>query len=153
MASVKYEYTKDVNASKLENEISVSSITIALDYILTKGAVVEIWFKATLSTDEKTILDTVVANHQDTPSVDDPTPVDLSNKPIIHETSKPFGLTTTFTSQGDDMSDPTNVGDGTKLQINHISGEDDAEQSIYMDFNIKENRTDIHEGYIMWKDA
>jgi len=153
MAATKYEYTKDVNASKLECEIQSSEIIFALDYILTKGAIVEIWFKAALAPDGKTVLDLIVANHQNIPDVDDRPPIDLSNKPVIHETSKPFGLTTTFTSQGDDLTDPTDIGGGTKMLVNHISGQDDAEKSTYIDFNCKENRTDIHEGYIMWENA
>lgn len=77
---------------------------------------------------------------------------DLSNKQIIHETSKPFGLITTFTSQGDNISVLTDVGNGTKLQVFHEIG-DDATKTKYIDFNIKENRTDIHEGYIIWSEA
>ncbi len=153
MANVEYDYTKDVNNSKLYREIMESTITTAIAYITAKGVDVEIWFKATLSAEDKTTLDTIVANHTDTPDTEDPVPVDLSNKPIVHETSKPFGLITTFTSQGDDMTDATNIGDGIKMKIDHTSGQDAIEQDIFIDFNCKENRTDIHEGYIMWEDA
>jgi len=76
----------------------------------------------------------------------------LDNKIFVQETSRPINTTTYFTSQGDDITGPTKVGGGTLMAITHNLG-DPAIQNIYIDFNIKENKTYIHEGYVMWKDA
>jgi len=70
MALVDYIYsvsadtlTGRVNPITLADQISASDITIALGYIDVLGDVLNIWFKAALSTSEHTTLTTVVANH------------------------------------------------------------------------------------------
>ena len=52
-----------VNLNRLTQEISNSSITISLSSMDSYGTVVNINFKADLSIDEKSTLDTIVANH------------------------------------------------------------------------------------------
>ena len=75
------------------------------------------------------------------------------NKIIVQQTSRPLDTAIYFTSQSDDTTDPTSVGGGDQLMnISHHIG-DPLEQSLYIDFNIKENKTFLHEGYVMWKDA
>lgn len=70
----------------------------------------------------------------------------------VQDSPRPLGTIITFTSSGDNTSNPTLVGGGTFLKIDHALG-DSTVQDLYVDFNIKENRTFIHEGYVLWKDA
>lgn len=66
--SYKYEFTKEVNASTLREEIAASpDITIALDYVQTDGDDVKIFMKAALTTEEEIALNAVVVAHD--PSV------------------------------------------------------------------------------------
>jgi len=73
-----YSYVKEVNADRLKYEIQESTITIALDYIQVSGSTVTIVFKVDLSSDEKTLLDTIVTNHSPEPIEPDPLPVQVS---------------------------------------------------------------------------
>jgi len=150
--SVKYTYTKDVVSCRLHKEIQDSAIVTAIDYVLVKGANVEIYFKDTLSSGDETLLDGIVSSHDNIPLESEQAPVDLSSKPMYHESSKPWGLTTIFTSQGDNLAVPTDIGGGTKMQINHAI-DDDMTQHVLIDYNMAENRTEIHEGYIIWEGA
>ena len=83
----------------------------------------------------------------------------LDNKVWMHETSRPFGTLTHFTSQGDatNPSDSTVmstvVGGGALLKLNHVAGVDSTEQHVAFDLNVLENKTYIHEGYMMWQGA
>lgn len=52
-----------VDSSRLANEIRSSQIVIALDYIGTANDTCSIWFKDTLSLDDETTLNSIVANH------------------------------------------------------------------------------------------
>lgn len=70
MASVNYIYSISadtlngrVNSVTLAQEIAVSPITIALDYINVAGDILNVWFKAAITLLEETDLDTVIANH------------------------------------------------------------------------------------------
>ena len=66
--SVLYEYTKSpVNAGRLSTEIQASTITVAIDYINVSGANVDIYMKATLSSGEEDLLDSIVAAHTGEP--------------------------------------------------------------------------------------
>jgi hypothetical protein len=63
MAVYSFVKTK-VNSESLSNEIRVSSISIALDYItFVQPSSLDIFFKASLSTGEQTTLNTIVNNH------------------------------------------------------------------------------------------
>jgi len=74
------------------------------------------------------------------------------NKCIILQTSKPIGTVTYFTSEGDDTTDPTSVGGGTKMEMVHNIS-DPIDQTIDIEYNFKENPSYIHEGYIIWQNA
>ncbi len=63
----KYDYTKVVDVPRLTQEIQQSNIVTALDYMDVLGTAVSIYFKAELSTEDKTTLDTIVANHSGLP--------------------------------------------------------------------------------------
>ena len=74
MASEKYIYSiqndtpnHKVDSNRLTNEIRASSIITALDYIGTDGDELDIWMKATLSTEDEATLDYVVAHHSGEP--------------------------------------------------------------------------------------
>jgi hypothetical protein len=77
---------------------------------------------------------------------------DLSGKLRVHQTSRKLGTAVYWTGEGDDITNPTMVGGGAPIVVNHIIGDPDPEP-IYIDFNIVENETWLHEGYITWKDA
>jgi len=79
-------------------------------------------------------------------------PRDPSGKLRVHETSRPAGAYTCFIGAGDDPTDPGDIGNGTLITINHQQGGVDPEVK-YIDFNILDNPTYIHEGYIIWSDA
>lgn len=151
--SVKYDYTKDINANQLSSEIRSSSIITALDYVSTLGSSVEVWMKAALSDADYTNLNTIVADH--TASVDFGTAPKFTHdsKQWVHPTSRPRGTTTSFTSRGDATSDTTSfstdVGNGEYMTIRHSIG-DPLDQTKYVDFNLKENPTYAHEGYALW---
>ena len=59
-----------VDAGSLTSEIQASSITIALDKIDVTGSVLGIFFKASISTEEETTLDGIVAAHTGEPLPD-----------------------------------------------------------------------------------
>lgn len=167
--STKYTYSisndfpnEAVAPDKLESEISDSSITVALDYINTNGDDCEIWFKADLTAGQQTTLANVVGAHDGEPLTSS-TQVEVSNavdlyatnsygRLKVHETSRVAGTTTFYTGAGDDPSDITDVGNGTKFVLHHRTG-DSMEQTLYLDWNVVENITYIHEGYMIWKDA
>jgi hypothetical protein len=57
-----------VNSTTLTQEIMASAIITALDHIDTHDDSCDIWFKDSLSSGDKSILDTVVSNHQGIPT-------------------------------------------------------------------------------------
>ena len=79
----------------------------------------------------------------------------LDGKKQMHQTSRPLGTYTYFTSSSDDCSDPTKIGGNVseeyKLKFN--MGGSPTSKKKYLDLNIITNQTHIHEGYIMYKDA
>ena len=78
-------------------------------------------------------------------------PTDPTGKTRIHQTSRPLGMDTYFTSCSDDITDINKVGESTiDLKIRRSSGESDS-KSAYMDLNIANNETWLHEGYMSWK--
>lgn len=80
---------------------------------------------------------------------------DKLGKLRVQETSRPISrmsdavLKTCFVGIGDDPSDITDVGGGTKFIYEHNIG-DPLTDSVYIEFNVIENETWIHEGYINW---
>lgn len=79
-------------------------------------------------------------------------PKDRSGKIRVHQTSRALGTSTCWTGIGDDPSDPVCVGGGQSLFFEHtISGS--VSEVYYVDFNVVENITWIHEGYITWHSA
>ena len=65
--SFTYQYTATVNAGRLNQTVSDSSISIKLDGIAVNGTQVELTFAAELSAEEKTVLDGIMVTDQTTP--------------------------------------------------------------------------------------
>ena len=175
--SIRYIYTVDqflnnkVDISKLDKEIRLSDITIALDYVDYEEPECGCWFKASLLETDYATLSGVVSQHDGVPdNIDDvqyveirgtsnPLPVDLfdefrdaSGKLRVHQTSRNNGTMICWTGEGDDTSDPTLVGGGTPLSFAYKIGQTDP-LVRYIDFNLVENKTYLHEGYISWQSA
>lgn len=104
MPSEKYSYsvTQDFPNAKVYipnfvEEIQASKITVALDYIGLHGDNLDIWFKATLPSGDKTILDGgttnpangLIAEHNHISKKNDPTPVTVENAEIKTTIWKP----------------------------------------------------------------
>ena len=71
---------------------------------------------------------------------------------MVKNTARPIGTFTSFTSYGDNPSVIGDVGSGASLHNKHSVGEP-LVQYVYCDFNVKENRTFIQEGYANWNTA
>ena len=74
------------------------------------------------------------------------------NKLFVNETSRPIGTKIFFTSRGDNAAVKTDIGNGEMLNLTHAIG-DPVLQTTVIDLNMEDNKTYIHEGYVMWKDA
>jgi len=79
-------------------------------------------------------------------------PQDRSGKPRMHQTSRKLGTRIMWIGLGDDPSNVHSVGGGQAFDIQHDIGEGDPE-SVYIDFNIVNNETWLHEGYITWQNC
>lgn len=154
----------DVNTTDLTEEVrSTASITVALDHINATSDYCDIWFRAALTQPEHATLSGIVAAHEGGESelvtnVNVLNDVVLSategrsHKVAVHESSRVRGTITYFTGAGDDITNITDVGGGTPFIMNHKIG-DDMIELLYLDYNIVENETWIHEGYIIWNNA
>jgi len=78
-------------------------------------------------------------------------PHDKSGKARIHQTSRKLGLRVMWFGEGDDTSDVHKIGGGTPIIIEHTVGSGDS--PLYIDFNVCNNESFIHEGYLTWKDC
>jgi hypothetical protein len=95
MAATKYTYSvsqdfpnQKVNPDLLTEQIQDSAIVTALDYINVTGDDCDIWFKDALSAGDKTILDTLVANHSGAPTPAQTEKVDVENFATIEDPTK-----------------------------------------------------------------
>lgn len=163
--SLKYTYSisndfpnSKVDVSRLSSEITSSDITTAFDYINSYLDTCDIWFKSDLSVDGVTTLSGIVSTHSGHVMIDESMNVNLfgeyrdrSGKLRVHQTSRKLGLRIMWTGVGDDPTDITKVGGGTPLTI--ISASGTTSSTSYIDFNIVENETWLHEGYMTWDDA
>ena len=75
-------------------------------------------------------------------------PKDRSGKLRTQDTPRPLHTLTCFTSFGDKLEDPLDIGSGQVFEIIHTAGESDLNQQIYMDFNCVENETWIYKGSV-----
>lgn len=174
MTEFVYNYTIDqfpnhkFDLSKLDREIRESDIIISLDYLLGNETDVNIFFKADISTEGWSTLSGIINIHDGIDDYVDYTPVsivstaieqpvkileeyrDRSGKLRVHQTSRKLGLRIMWTGVGDDVTDPNKVGGGEPLSFKHHIG--DLEPMVkYIDFNVADNETWLHEGYVTWK--
>lgn len=175
-----YKYTYDIDQflndqydlSKLDTEIRASAIVTALSYLSGGEDIVDIYFKAQLSSTDWSTLSGVVAAHDGEDDFINYTPVKLmeiesgveqsvilseeyrdpSGKLRVHQTSRKIGLMTHWTGKGDNPTDVTDVGNGVSLALEHNIGGNNPDV-VYIDFNCIENETWMHEGYLTWNDA
>lgn len=137
---------------------SADNLTTALDYIDVNSDSCEIYFKADLDQTEATTLSGVVNTHSGIPVLE-PKPIqieqewrDRSGKLRVHQTSRKMGLITCWFGCGDDISDPYYIGNGQKMSFTHLVG-DGEPAPTYIDFNVIDNETWLHEGYVTWNNA
>lgn len=176
MADFKYTYTIDqfpnnkYDTSKLDKEIRDSSIAVSLNYLAGAEDSCDMYFRAQLDGKEWTTLSGIVAAHDGEDDFIDYDPVkimataveqpikiedelrDRSGKLRFHQTSRKMGCVVCWNGVGDDTSDISKVGGGESLTFDYHVGDSDP-MVKYIDFNIAENETWLHEGYITWKGA
>jgi len=158
--------------SKLTREIGDADIITALDFISGENNEVTIHFKAELSSGDFATLSGIVASHDGVDDNIDYQPVkiigsddaihlntclndeyrDRSGKLRIHQTSRKIGTVIVWTGEGDDHTDPSCVGGGEPFSFNYTMGQSDP-LIKYIDFNMIENETWLHEGYITWSNC
>lgn len=131
MAETKYTYSiqndfpnHKVATDRLLQEIQVSAIVTAMDYINTAGDACDIWFKAALSSGDEDILDALVAAHsgEPLPVVEEPHAAD--GKLYVSPDMWPLGTITNFTGAADDVANGV-VGTDL-LSIESTAAEDKA---------------------------
>lgn len=183
MTTYKYYYTtgqfpnNKYDSSKLDREIRESDIVISLSHLEGSDEGVDILFRNPLDSKQWTTLSGVVAAHDGIEDgIDDIQYVkirqnlhetadhdhiqmdiadelrDRSGKLRIHQTSRKIGTIILWTGQGDDASDPSSIGGGEYFAFNYTKGNSDP-LIKYVDFNMVENETWLHEGYLTWKDC
>jgi hypothetical protein len=76
----------------------------------------------------------------------------FDNKLLVQSIARPINTFPCFTHVGDNLSNPHDVGGGASLRLHHQVG-DSTSQSIYVDFNGKENNTFIQEGLCQFTGA
>ncbi len=77
---------------------------------------------------------------------------DRSGKLRVHQTSRKLGMRIMWTGVGDDPTDPDKVGGGASFSLTHEI--DESEPLVkYIDFNMVNNETWLHEGYLTWDGA
>ena len=172
MAATKYTYSissdfpnAKVDLSRLTLEIQQSSIVTALDYINTDGDDCNVWFKAELSTEDQTTLDTIVANHSGEPLEETPQPVEMKykdnggvwrapafqrDKPLMTASPATEGWATFFTGAGDNKNPTppdTGRGTGTPLRIVFTDAGNEYVEAEFIE------PIELHDGQIFYKPA
>lgn len=77
---------------------------------------------------------------------------DRSGKLRVHQTSRKLGTIILWTGEGDNPDNPSQVGGGEPFSFIYTSGQTGSLVK-YIDFNVIENETWLHEGYVTWKDC
>lgn len=65
----------------------------------------------------------------------------------------PYNTVSTYTSFGDDFTDPYDIGGGQEFEIVHTKGENETTQTIYLDFNTLDNLSYLVEGSLFLENA
>ena len=160
-----YKYTYDIDqfpntkydTSKLDREIRDSSIVVSLSYLSDYEDSIDIFFRSLLGSKDWTTLSGIVSAHDGEDDGVDYDPVKITDMPLdpsgklrVHQTSRNLGTKICWTGRGDDPTDITKVGGGESLYFHHEVG-DEGSIFKYIDLNIAENETWLHEGYMTWK--
>ena len=140
MALTKYTFSisgdfpnQIVNIDTLTYEIGASSITHALDYILTEGDNCDIWFKEALSgTDATSTLPAIVSAHQGN-SILTTSPETPDGVPIVRADSRPLNTEVYFTMCGDS----TGIGDGIEFAWDFSNNDNEFTDSIWVPSGFK----------------
>lgn len=148
----------DCDCGSLTIEIQASNIIVSLSHINIEDNEVSIIFKSILSSIDKETLDIIISNHEaiiiiekDQVMLDDELR-DRSGKLRVHQTSRKIGTAICWFGEGDDQTDITKYGNGTNMDYYHQIGDDNYHKK-YIDFNISENETWIHEGNLNWSNC
>jgi len=146
-----YTYLKTANIAQLSNEITASTITVALESITSNNLDILISFKAALSAEEQLVLDILVADHVPE-EVQDPDIVKMSSRHmpeddtlVVYATTIPMGHHVCFQGSGDT---DTVIGAGEKMAI-HMTSRDTSKT---VDITFNEN-VYIKDGYMITRDA
>lgn len=75
---------------------------------------------------------------------------DRSGKLRVHQTSRKLGTMVLWTGEGDDPTDPHSIGGGERLSFAYTAGQPEP-LTKYIDFNMVDNETWLHEGYVTWE--
>lgn len=73
-------------------------------------------------------------------------------KLLVQASPRPLGTFTSFSCEGDNPNNELEVGNGQEISLYHKIG-DPLEQHIYIDYNTKENKTFISEGFAIWENC
>lgn len=177
MSEYKYNFTLDqfpnnkYDTSKLDREIRDSSITVSLAHLEGAPEYVDVVFRNPLIHKDLTTLSGVVASHDGIDDYIEYNPVkivatdesatintsvlgphDRSGKLRVHQTSRKLGTVICWTGEGDDPTKPSVIGGGESFSFSYTAGQADP-LVRYIDFNIVENETWLHEGYVTWNNC
>ena len=83
MSATKYTYTKVTSPDTLEYQIRTSAITVSLDHIVSRPTDVDVWFKATLSSSDESILTAIINTHVAIALLSQGDPKDPDSAPIV----------------------------------------------------------------------
>jgi len=162
MASVKYTYSINddflngiVAPDSLTQEIQISTITIAIDFIGTSGDICDIWMKASLSGAEETTLEGIVAAHVGEELSETIENRAVDGKLLTQTTPRKRGTKTKYMGIDDDCCDITAIGGGSNEFKHHHSVGDAMTQVIYCDANMvpELNESWLHSSTLMCLDA
>lgn len=167
MANTQYIYSvsadfpnQAVDPSRLADEITASSITVALDRVEVTGDVCSIWFKDVLPTEKTSVLDTIVAVHSGTVLITPDVYTTIlsdedrvtSGRLRVHQTARRPGLRFTWTGVGDNAANISTIGGGEPISCRHVVGEEEP-LIKYIDFNTISNETWAQELYVTWQNC
>jgi hypothetical protein len=155
--TISTDFSNGLDESTLGAEIRASAITTALDYIARSGDVCSIWFKASLSGGDVTLLNALIAAHTGVAlppeamlvQIDGPREAD--KKPIVTMTPGRDGWKTWLTSFGDDKSQgPAGRGLGDMIAVEFSDTENlDRPRTQSCTFSF-DTPAEMHDGQVNW---
>jgi len=151
----KLTYYKVVAIDRLELEIRISNITVALNTIIFRDPnICEVYFKSPLPLDQKPILDQIIENHQPIPILSEPEYLTTVDKRlIVKDNSRPLLTNGYYTSCDDSILNIYDVGgSGNKIRLHHEIGDNPVQPLEHL-FNVTYNESYFFTGYIQWKNA